>query len=230
MIELSIIIPVLNEELTLPRLLTQLCASPSRSKIEIIIVDGGSTDKTIAQCNSCEVKIIEGTQGRAKQMNIGAQQASGKVLYFVHADTVPPLSYFEDIFSAIDSGYPVGCYRFQFESRHLLLYVNSYFTRFDRLWLRGGDQTLFVSRELYDELNGFDESFTIMEEYNLIQRAKRIAQFRIMPKKVLVSARKYKTNSWVRVQLVNAKAVRMFMKGRDPEYIRAFYKRNLNPY
>ncbi len=230
MIELSIIIPVLNEELTLPRLLTQLCSSPSRSKIEIIIVDGGSTDDTLLKCNSCEVTVIQSEAGRAKQMNEGARLAKGKLLYFVHADTVPPISYFEDILEAVSNKYEFGCYRFKFESKHLMLYINSYCTRFDRLWLRGGDQTLFVTRELFEQLNGFDESYTIMEEYDFIRRAKKVAPFRIMPKSVLVSARKYNNNSWVRVQLVNAKAVRMFMKGIHPDHIREFYKRNLNPY
>lgn len=230
MIKLSIIIPVINEEATIGRLLKQLCSSPNRDQIEIIIVDGGSTDSTLDQCSSCDIRVLHGEKGRAKQMNLGAQKAMGEVLYFVHADTIPPISYFEDIFEALQKGYPIGCYRFKFESSHVMLRINSYFTRFDRIWLRGGDQTLFVTRDMFEKMNGFDEYFTIMEEYDFIRRARTLAPFRIMPRNVLVSARKYNNNSWLRVQLVNAKAVRMFLNGVEPEHIRSFYKRSLRPY
>lgn len=225
--KLSIIIPVINEEKTLPRLLERLTASPFISQCEIIIVDGGSKDCTLSVCADYELQCIQSEPGRAKQMNAGAQKASGDVYYFVHADTIPPVTYFEDIQHALLSKYEIGCYRFKFESKHLLLYVNSYCTRFDRLWLRGGDQTLFVTKELFEQLKGFDEYYTIMEEYDLIRRASQITTFRIMPKSVLVSARKYIHNSWLRVQLVNAKAVRMFMRGEHPDRIREFYKKSL---
>lgn len=230
MIQLSVIIPVKNEGETIGRLIKQLCSSALRNRIEIIVVDGGSTDNTLEKCTSCDIQVFHSEPGRAKQMNLGAQNAKGEILYFVHADTIPPVSYLEDILASINLGYDLGCYRFKFESNHLLLKVNSYFTRFDQLWLRGGDQTLFVKKALFEQLRGFDEYYSIMEEYDFIRRARKIAHFRIMPKNVLVSARKYKNNSWLRVQLVNAKAVRMFMKNHHPDEIRTFYKKSLNPY
>lgn len=162
-------------------------------------------------------------RSRAHQMNQGAKVATGRILWFVHADTKPPSGFYKDILDATANGADLGGYRFKFDSNRILLRINSWFTRFNLLTFRGGDQTLFITRKAFDELNGFDEHFTIMEEYDLLQRASVRHVFKLIPKSVIVSARKYDHNTYLQVNLANLKAMRMFKRGKDPEEIKQFY-------
>lgn len=225
---LSIIIPTYNESEQILNLLGQL-QKVSHKNVEILVVDGGSSDDTQSLTESMGIKFISSpTKGRAKQMNYGAKQANGEVLYFVHADTLPPVSFFEDIESSIQEGFPIGCYRFKFDSNKKILKVNSFFTRFDRLMCRGGDQSLYITRNLFDELKGYCEEHKVMEDYDIIIRARKKYSFKIIPKNVLVSARKYDHNSYLKVNIANFIVFMMFYTKVDHDRIIRFYKRMLN--
>ena len=226
---LSIIIITLNEAEHIGRLLHHLIVLvEGEERVEVLLVDGGSDDDTCAIATAMGVRVLRCPHsGRAVQMNYGAQHSSGEILYFVHADSLPPNGFLEDIRMAVLDGYPIGCFRFRFDSKKLLLCVNSYFTRFDRMWCRGGDQTLFITRALFDELGGYDESFLIMEEYDLMARARKKASFKIIPKDVLVSARKYAHNGYLKVQLANFVVFNMYRFGVKQERMRRWYKRML---
>lgn len=135
---------------------------------------------------------------------------TGDLLYFIHADAYPPTAYPNHIAQALSEGYGLGCFRFVFDSRSRLLAINDYCTRFDWIWCRGGDQTLFVRREFFDRLGGFHERYVVLEDYDLILRAKQIARFKIIPHEVVASVRKYKSNSYLRVNLANLIVFVMF--------------------
>ena len=228
---ISIVIPVLNEEATICGLLDYLLEEIDGKKAEIIVVDGGSTDKTCDLVQAKNVKFIKSNfASRAVQMNAGAAESQYDILYFIHADTIPPKGFFNHIVDKVNEGSDLGCYRFRFQSNHPLLIVNSWFTRFDVMWCRGGDQTLYVTKKVFDEMNGYDTYYSIMEEYDFLRRAQAKYQFNILPYNVSVSARKYRTNSWLKVQLANMKAVKMFNRGEAPETIKSLYKQNLNLY
>ena len=153
---ISIIIPTYNEEENIKNLLPRLTDSSGTMLHEIIVVDGGSTDQTVIRAKQLGATVIHSPKrGRAQQMNFGAQKATADLLYFVHADTLPPKTFVSDIHTAITDGFPIGCYRFEFNSPRKLLKLNAYFTRFDKMWCRGGDQTLFVTRSVFDELEGY---------------------------------------------------------------------------
>jgi len=128
---------------------------------------------------------------------------------------------------AIGEGYPSGCYRYVFDSDNVMLKVNGYCTRFDRLMCRGGDQTLFITASAFKMLQGYNEHFTIMEDYDFLIRLRKKYRFKIIPKNIVVSARKYETNSWLRVQFANLIVFSMFFLGKHPETMRAVYKRLL---
>ncbi|MEO5911846.1 MAG: TIGR04283 family arsenosugar biosynthesis glycosyltransferase [Pelobium sp.] len=225
---LSIIIPTYNESEQILKLLGQL-QELSHKNLEILVVDGGSSDDTQRLTESLGIKFISSPhKGRAKQMNYGAKQAKGDVLYFLHADTLPPLSFFLDIEEALKGGFPIGCYRFKFDSEKKILKVNAYFTRFDRLMCRGGDQSLYITRELFDELGGYSEEHKVMEDYDIIIRARKKHPFKIIPKNVLVSARKYDHNSYLRVNIANFIVFMMFYSKMDHDKIIRFYKKMLN--
>lgn len=210
---LSIIVPTYNEENTISDLLIHLQRSKS-DQDELLVVDAGSNDQTVDLVRKLGVTCLESPQkGRAAQMNYGANQSSGDILYFVHADTIPPSSFPNDIEHALSKGFTAGCYRYQFDSPHPLLKINAYCTRFNRLMCRGGDQTLFITRALFEELGGFREDYLIMEDYDLIEKIQSRGSFRIIPKNALVSARKYDYNGYFRVNFANLVIFVMYFTG-----------------
>ncbi len=193
---------------------------------EVLVVDGGSTDQTAAAAQEAGAQVHASPwKGRADQMNHGARVARGNVLYFVHADTRPPAGYITDIQDSLRAGYYMGGYRARFEAVHPLLALNSYFSRFNRLTCRGGDQTLFVTRALFNTLNGYDNYYEVMEDFDFIRRARRQTRFRIIPREAEVSARKYQDNSYGRVTVANFIVFTMFRLGFSPQQLLRTYRR-----
>lgn len=226
---LSIIIPTYNEADNLPQLIERLFEKRDDRLHEIIVVDGGSEDDTCEKARNMGLKRVFSCEQkrRATQMNLGAKVAQGDTLYFVHADTLPPESFLDDIEQALNAGYSMGCYRFQFDSSRFILKFNSWLTRFDMLSFRGGDQSLFIPKNLFHKLGGFREDHIIMEEYEFLIRARKEYTFKIMQKDIIVSARKYANNSWLRVQLANVLVFNMYFLGYPQETLVRTYRRML---
>jgi len=223
--DISIIIPTLNEAQNISRLLTYLLQFSMDVVKEIIVVDGGSTDGTIEIVKrngavACCAKI----RGRGAQLAEAARLASGEILYFVHADTIPPNTYVEDILKAVQAGYHFGCYRYEFDSPHKLLFINSWFTRLPFMWCRGGDQSLFIQHTFYRNIGGFDASKPIMEDFDILVRGKKAGgRFKIIPKNVVVSARKYQENLYLRVNFANLVVYNMWKLGYSSTAIKNMY-------
>ena len=224
---ISIIIPTLNEAENIESLIDFFLKNNNGQLRELIVTDGGSTDGTPQIAKAAGAKVFSCTKGRACQMNKGAENATGDVLYFVHADSLPPDSFMEDLNNAITEGFPIGCFRFKFNSPKKILKFNSYMTRFDKMYCRGGDQTLYVTRTVFDELDGYRDDFKIMEEYDFIIRARKKYPFKIIPKEVIVSARKYDERSWLRVMISNSIVFTMFRNGASQDSMANMYKRLL---
>lgn len=224
---LSIIIPTLKESAHIGFLIQHLKENSDQEDLEILVVDGGSKDETIAIASAAGAKtFISPISSRAIQMNLGARHASGSILYFVHADTRPPAHFDTLVHKAIQDGIPAGCFRYRFDSPSFWLRINSWFTRFDYLWCQGGDKTLFVDRDLFNSLQGFDESYMLMEEYDFIRRLRKQGkQFKTLPYTARVSSRKYDQHSWLRVQWANLIVFRKFMQGVDSATLKNIYKK-----
>lgn len=222
----SVIVPTYNEEKSIASLIEHLLTNPGGVLEEVLVIDGGSTDQTVAvaQCAGAQVHLAP-WKGRADQMNYGAKVAHGNVLYFVHADTQPPTGYAADICESLRMGYSMGGYRSRFDAVHPLLALNSYFSRFNRFACRGGDQTLFVTRSLFDQLKGYDNYYVVMEDFDFIRRARRQVRFRVIPKEARVSARKYEENRYGRVTIANFIVFTMFRLGVSPSRLLRTYKK-----
>lgn len=225
---LSVIIPTYNEADNLKKLLPFLIENTSDKAVEIIISDGGSTDNTVNIAKSYNVKVlISPDKGRAAQMNYAANIASGEILQFIHADTIPPKSFFNDIKTAIAENFVAGCFIYRFDSNHLLLKVNAFFTRFDKIWCRGGDQAIFITKTIFNEFGGYP-NYLIMEEYELLEKIQAKYPFKIIKKNATVSARKYNKNGYLKVQLTNLKVFKMYNSGASQKEMATFYRNALN--
>ncbi len=223
---LSIIIPTLDELSNIQELVTCLRRSDSRLR-EIIIVDGGSSDGTLELIQSLDVVVVSSAPSRAIQMNAGARIAKGNVLYFVHADTRPPESYIDDIAASISDGFQYGCYRSRFDTSAPQMRMNAFFTRFNFLMFRGGDQSLFVEKDFFEKSHGFDEEMRIMEEYEWLRRVKGEGRFKIIPKGCLISTRKYDKNSYFRINFANLFVFMLFYLNYPSGKMAKIYKRLL---
>jgi len=226
---ISIIIPTINEHRRIGQLIDHLMQSDDGSIKEIIISDGGSTDGTKDIVRRKGATLLEITRkSRAIQMNDAAQHAKGDILYFLHADAIPPASFPTDIREALDEGHLAGSYRFKFDTKRKMLGINSFFTRFGALVCRGGDQSMYITKELFNEMGRFDESYVIMEDFDFIRRFNKKHKFHVIQKDILISDRKYENNSYMRVQIANLFAFTMFRRGVSQQRIKALYERMLD--
>ena len=225
---ISIIIPTCNEADCIGKLIAFLQKYGGEYVAEIIISDGGSTDKTLAISQQAGVTAFVSPQiGRAAQMNFGVTKATGDILYFIHADCFPPENFATDIIAAVENGFSFGRYRSKYNSSNFMLRINAWFTRFNWFICYGGDQTLFITRKLFEQSGGFKSDLLIMEEYEFCERLMKLGRYKIFSAPALISARKYKGRSWLKVQQANRKAVQSFKKGMPQQKIVDQYKMNL---
>jgi GT2 family glycosyltransferase len=160
------------------------------------------------------------------QMNHGAELATGDILFFLHADVRPPSDFLVQIEQALDDGFDAGIFSYRFDSDSKILQFNSYFTRFDGFYAGGGDQGLFIKSEVFERLGQFDDHWVIMEDFDFFRKLKKHkVPYTIIQSPMTVSARKYKENSWFKVNLINLIAVIRFKTGSKPEDIRRFYRK-----
>lgn len=228
-VKISVIIPALNEAAHIANLVTYLHRHGGSLVAQVIVADGGSNDNTLLLAEAAGAIVVQcPAKGRSRQMNFGASQATGDILYFVHADTLPPPSYAKDLLQAVGEGYGLGRYRSRFLSSSPMLRINEFFTRFDLFICMGGDQTLFIRKEVFEGLGGFNPELLIMEEYELCTRARKNKKYKIMKEAAQISARKFEKNSWLQVQLANYKVVKLYRNGASQELMIQTYKQMLN--
>nr|WP_298997180.1 TIGR04283 family arsenosugar biosynthesis glycosyltransferase [uncultured Allomuricauda sp.] len=225
---ISIIIPVLNEEKGLGTILKHLHSSIASSQIEeITCIDGGSTDRTIEIAKSCGATVISSKRGRATQMNAGAKYAKGSILYFLHADTLPPHGFDNIILEAVEKGSQSGCFRMKFDSKNPILRFFAWLSRINHSLCRGGDQSLFIEKDLFELTDGFNEDYFIYEDTEFIRRLYEQTEFKVLPDYVITSARKYRDKGWVKVQFHFGMIHLKSYMGASPQELYRYYRKNL---
>jgi rSAM/selenodomain-associated transferase 2 len=227
--KISIVIPVFNEINSIEKLLSHLINSVlSKDVIEIITVDGGSTDGSQEKINGHpNVTLIQSEKGRAVQMNAGAKAATGNILYFLHCDSLPPRHFDRIIEDTVQNGNQAGCFRMKFDYRHPVLMISQWFTRFNHISCRGGDQSLFITNELFKELKGFDENFVIYEDNEIISRLYSKNQFVVIPDYIITSARRYRQNGIWRLQYHFSIIHLKRRLGHSTENMLQYYRKNI---
>lgn len=191
------------------------------------MVDGGSQDRTVQIAEAFDVVVLQSEKGRALQMNCGARYASGDILYFLHADTIPPKQFGTHIIEALKQNTQAGCFRMQFESPSRFLKFFAWFTRLNYLLCRGGDQSLFIETNLFFEIKGFNEAYKIYEDVEFIGRLYKITSFEVLPWPVRTSARKYKKVGMVKLQYYFGMIHFKNYIGEGPDQLYDYYKRKV---
>lgn len=222
----SIIIPTYNEAEHIANTINKIYTANRKYEVELIVVDGGSTDETINIATECGASVIMcQRKGRAAQMNIGAALAKYDLLYFLHADSIPPNDFTTQLTNAFKRGVGSGCFRLAFDRKHWFLQVNAWFTRFDVNAVRFGDQSLFVTKEIFKKAGGFREALLVMEDQEIIHRLKRYGRFKVLDDVVVTSSRKYIDNGIFRMQGIFFMLWAMYYLGYSQIQILKLYRK-----
>lgn len=229
MTKISIIIPILNEAETIENLLHYLLNNSFEKNIsEIIVVDGGSTDNSISIISEFKnITLIHSEKGRAKQMNVGAKYAKGNIFYFLHADSFPPKDFDKLIIEEVKKGPLAGCFKMRFDSNHWWLKLMGWFTRFPWFICRGGDQSLFVTKNLFQKAGGFNETYIIYEDNIIIKKLFAATQFKVIQKPIITSARKYEKHGIWKLQYHFFMIHLKYWLGANAEVLHAYYEKHI---
>lgn len=188
----SIIIPALNEESSINNLLKQL--QPYRKQgHEVIVVDGGSNDNTISVSGLLADKVIQSEPGRAVQMNNGAAQANGDVLWFLHADTIIFQQTLDEIqFYLKDIDKQWGRFNVKLSGSHILFRVIEKMINLRSCLssIATGDQGIFVKRKIFEQLGGYT-SLPLMEDIDLSKKLKKISRPVCVKHALITSSRRW---------------------------------------
>ena len=219
----SIIIPALNEAKCISKTLISL--QKQTAPFEVIVVDGGSEDDTIA-VSSKYARVLTSERGRANQMNAGAKIAKGDLLLFLHADTQLPVDALKLIReTVVQHEYEAGIFRLRFDHETCLLRFYSYCTRFKQPRFGFGDRALFVKRTVFQEMNGFS-SIPIFEDLDLSIRLYRRGSFLFRPEYVTTAARRFDEKGPIKQQLLNTFLWLRYTFGTSPFKLAKYYKYN----
>jgi rSAM/selenodomain-associated transferase 2 len=233
---LSIIIPTLDAESHIGTCLAALkrCAKEKSEngvtlpEIEIIVVDGGSSDQTKAIAKKAGVKVLDAPKGRGTQLNAGAEAARGDWFLFLHADTRLADGWQQVVTGFMNNPANPGkaaAFRFALDdaSRAARWLENMVAWRCRALALPYGDQGLLISKALYTALDGFG-SEPLMEDVDFVCRIGR-ARLRILDVPATTSAERYRKGGWVLRPLRNLGCLSLYFLGFPAPMIARLYGR-----
>lgn len=217
---ISVIIPTLNEaDFIEGTIRTALAQNPS----EIIVSDGDSTDRTVEIARQF-CSVVSSRRGRARQMNAGAEMATGDALLFLHADTRLPEGALSAIRKTLRQPSCVGgCFRLRFDASSLLLRTYSAFTRLPAKSICFGDRTLFARRDAFERIGGYPE-IPIFEDLEMVRLLSRSGRFRMLPQFATTSARRFLSTGPARQQLQNIGLWLRYHLGQSPEALSGEYE------
>lgn len=213
---LSVVIPALNEASALPRTLGALTAMDGIA--EVVVADGGSTDATREIARSAGCVVVEAPRGRALQMNAGARAATGDLIFFLHADCVPPADAAGMIEAALADNHTSAC-AFSLAIDHpgaafrVIEAVANARSRFFRVPF--GDQGLALTRGAFDAVGGFPAQ-PLMEDVEIVRALHRAGRVRILPARMRASARRWLARGAVRTTLTDWRLQLAYLAFKTP--------------
>ena len=218
--KISVIIPTLNEESHIEKTLQSVIKQ--EGDYEICVVDGGSTDNTVAIAKRYAC-VINSKRGRAVQMNAGANLCRGDVLLFLHGDTLLPDNAFRELRKRMrDDTVSGGSFYIAFDADNFILRGVSFITRFNFSLFHFGDQGIFVRRDVFQSLRGYKE-MPIMEDYDFYKRLRTQGKVILIRMSVISSSRRFIKKGVLRQLLINKFVVLAYWAGLDIQTIKRFY-------
>ena len=221
---LSIIVPVLNESGGIVACLEAL--SPLRAcGHQVIVVDGGSHDPTLALCRDRADVVMSSAPGRARQMNAAAECAEGEVLLFLHADTTLPLRADRAIAHALSGGAEWGRFDVRIAGRSPMLPVVAALMnlRSRCTGIATGDQALFVRRELFQRVGAYPDQ-PLMEDIELSRRLRAMARPACLRERVVTSGRRWDAQGAWHTILLMWRLRWRYWRGASPEALAEAYR------
>ena len=220
---ISVIIPVLNEELVIEETLSVLTGQEG---IEVIVADGGSSDDTVTKALTLTDRVIKAPRGRASQMNAGARQAGGDILFFLHADCLPPNDFRSLINMSLEKqGIVAGAFdiRIAHEGKPYRLIEKMANLRSRMTRIPYGDQGLFMFRSTFESMEGFRD-IPLMEDIEMGGRLKRMGHVDFIQDTMHVSPRRWLKEGIVRTTLKDwALALSYGVLKVPPEKLAGYY-------
>ena len=227
--KLSIIIPVLNEETTLPKLLIDIefCKRNLTFPFECIVVDGGSDDRSFEISKKYDVSFIQGPKGRGQQLAFGAQKSSGEILLFLHADCrISPEHCQKAVETVEQNGVIAGVFNLKFDDSHPILklaeWINKIRFRFTKIFY--GDHGIFLSREYYLATGGFPPQ-SLFEDVEMSRRLKKMGDMVLIAPPVITSSRRFRAGGVMRTFLKMASLHILYWVGVSPERLAVWYRK-----
>lgn len=214
---------MLNEASTIARALAALRRGAANA--EIIVVDGGSGDASVAAARAIADTVIASPRGRARQMNAGARVSTGAALTFVHADTIVPTTFAADIDEALSNPAIVGGrFDVQLDSNALALrLIGAMISIRSRISRTGtGDQAIFVRREVFDRIGGFPD-LELCEDLDFTRRMKRAGGVACLRSRVITSSRRWTHDGIARTVLRMWSIRALYLLGVSPARLSRHY-------
>jgi rSAM/selenodomain-associated transferase 2 len=224
MLRLSIIMPVLDEGESIAAALDAL-ADLRGLGVEVIVVDGGSSDATVQRARLRADRVLKAPRGRASQMNAGAEKASGDVLLFLHADTRLPAAAELVVLGGLErSGRAWGRFDVTISGRHPLLAVVARMMnlRSRATGIATGDQAIFVKRDAFVAAGGFP-AILLMEDIALSKRLKRVGRPLCLRERVVTSGRRWERHGVLRTVVLMWRLRLSYFLGADPALLARRY-------
>jgi len=223
-IGISVIVPVFNDTAALRRLLAHVATEAANSG-EIVVVDAGDDAACVEVCNAFAARRIVCPPGRGHQLNAGARNARGKILWFVHADAEPPQGCLALIEDAMHAGVAGGYFRFRFAGdpawyKSLLQVLINWRTRFGVPY---GDQGLFAARDAFAAAGGFAEA-PLFEEVPLVRGLRKAGAFGAIDADIGVSCRRWERDGWLRRSITNRALALAYAAGIAPDVLARRYR------
>jgi rSAM/selenodomain-associated transferase 2 len=220
---LSIVVPTLEEEDALPATLARVRTAPVH---ELIVVDGGSRDRTQTVAARYADRVLQAPAGRASQMNAGAAAASGDVLLFLHADTLLPADFTLAIARALaDAATIGGRFDVRLEGASRLLPIVAAAINWRSRWTRiaTGDQAIFVRRHAFDVVGGY-AAVPLFEDVCLTTALKHRGRIACLRERVVTSGRRWERRGALRTIVLMWSLRLGYALGVSPTRLRRFYE------
>jgi len=223
-VAVSVIVPVLNEAAGVVATLQALAPLRQRG-VEVLVMDGGSSDGTLELARPHASVVLSAARGRARQMNAGAAAASGAVLLFLHADTQLPANAERLVLDAIASGAVWGRFDVRISGTAWMLRVVAALMNARSRWsgIATGDQALFVRRDAFERLGGFADQ-PLMEDIELCKRLRQVARPACLRAKVTTSGRRWESRGVWRTIFLMWRLRWRYWRGEAPEQLAQAYR------